>query len=135
MVEGMNASNARPTDLSETPVILYYSMDQRECERLDHLRRSAVPARPPEDPILYLALTEQHAAEVAAKWDAARNGSTVGYVGRLKVAKSFLDRYEVHSVGGSRYREYWIPAEDIDELNRGLLGPIEVIGEYRAAVA
>ena len=131
----MNTSTALPTNLSDTAVALYYSMDQREYERLQHTQRAAVPARPPEDPILYLTLTEQHASEIAARWDAARNGSAVGYVSRLKVAKRFLDRYEVHSVGGSKYREYWIPAEDIDKLNRSLLGAIEVIGEYRAAVA
>jgi len=31
----------------------------------------------------------------------------------------------------SLHQEYWIPAEDLDEFNRNIMGSIEVISEYR----
>jgi hypothetical protein len=30
------------------------------------------------------------------------------------------------------HQEYWIPAEDLPEFNRNLVGPIEVIAEFPA---
>jgi hypothetical protein len=37
------------------------------------------------------------------------------------------------TVGSSRHQEYWIPAEDLPELNRQLAGPIEVVAAYHGA--
>jgi hypothetical protein len=35
-------------------------------------------------------------------------------------------------VAGSRiHQEYWIPAEDLDEFNRRIVGLIEVIREFQ----
>lgn len=31
----------------------------------------------------------------------------------------------------NQHTEWWIPAEDLDELNKNIVGVIEVIGEYR----
>jgi hypothetical protein len=39
--------------------------------------------------------------------------------------------YEIHTVGNSRHQEYWIPAADLHEFNRSIVGLIEVISEYR----
>jgi hypothetical protein len=44
---------------------------------------------------------------------------------------SFLDRYEVHQVGGKTILEYWIPAEDLPELNASIVGRIDVVAEFR----
>ena len=57
--------------------------------------------------------------------------SGAGFVTRFEVRKSFLDRYEVHQVGGQTILEYWIPAEDLDEMNENIVGQIEVVSEYR----
>jgi hypothetical protein len=51
-------------------------------------------------------------------------------VTRFEVKKTFMDRYEIHQVGASHHTEWWIPAEDLDELNENIVGLIEVIGEY-----
>jgi hypothetical protein len=47
------------------------------------------------------------------------------------VRTEFLDRYEVHQVGGQTILEYWIPAEELDEFNTNLVGSIEVVHEFR----
>lgn len=46
---------------------------------------------------------------------------------RFKVRKSFLGHYEIHGVGGQAILEYWIPAEDLAELNANIIGTIEHI--------
>ena len=45
---------------------------------------------------------------------------------RFEVRKSFMDRYEIHRVGGIDHTEWWIPAED---LNANIVGLIEVVEE------
>lgn len=50
---------------------------------------------------------------------------------RFEVRCSFLDKYEVHQVGGRTILEYWIPAEDLNELNANIVGTIDVVAEYR----
>ena len=37
----------------------------------------------------------------------------------------------VQKVGGESHTEWWIPAEELEELNDNIVGEIEVIGEYR----
>jgi len=74
------------------------------------------------------ALTKP-ATMIARDWNVPASG--VGYVTRFEVRCSFLDRYEVHQVGGRTILEYWIPAEDLDELNANIVGTIDVVAEYR----
>ena len=35
-------------------------------------------------------------------------------------------------VGGSVHQELWVPAEELDEFNRNIVGLIEVIAEFAA---
>lgn len=37
----------------------------------------------------------------------------------------------MRTVGGRVHQEYGIPAEELAEFNRNLVGPIEVIAEFR----
>ena len=60
-----------------------------------------------------------------------RNEDRVGYVTRFYVRSEYLQRYEVQTVGASEHQEYWIPAEELAEFNKNIVGPIEVIAEYR----
>jgi hypothetical protein len=90
---------------------------------------SAWPPRLPEQPIFYPVLNEEYATKIARDWNVAHSG--VGYVTRFRVRASFLNRYEVHQVGGRSILEYWIPAEDLPELNNNIVGRIEVVAEYR----
>ncbi len=87
------------------------------------------PPRLPEQPIFYPVTHEAYAVEIASKWNAPQSG--VGYVTRFEVQKAFMDRYDVHTVGGSGHTEWWIPAEDLEELNANIVGRIDVIGEFR----
>jgi hypothetical protein len=88
----------------------------------------AWPPRLPEQSIFYPVLNEEYATMIARDWNVKHSGS--GYVTRFDVHRSFLDRYEVHQVGGRTILEYWIPAEDLADLNANIVGLIEVVAEY-----
>ncbi len=77
-------------------------------------------------------LSEPYAIQIARDWNTKDERSGfAGFVLRFKVNSSFLDSYEVHTVGSSEHREYWIPAADLDRFNENIIGEIEVISEFR----
>jgi len=76
-------------------------------------------------------VNEEDAIQIARDWNARYNEPKCGYVTRFRVRKSFLDRYELRTVGGSLHQEYWIPAAELDDFNENIIGKIEVIAEFR----
>lgn len=111
-------------------VILYRPTGPEELELVKQSGFKRWPPRLPGQPIFYPVTSEEYAVEIATKWNVKDSG--VGYVTRFRVRKSFMDRYEVQQVGGAQHTEWWIPAEELEELNDNIVGLIEVIGEYRA---
>lgn len=87
------------------------------------------PPRLPDQPIFYPVLNEDYATKIARDWNVRASG--VGYVTRFEVEREFLDRYDIQQAGGQTILEYWIPAEDLAEFNRHIVGLIEVVAEYR----
>jgi hypothetical protein len=78
-------------------------------------------------------LNEEYATEVARDWNTRDQASGFrGYVTPFAVRAPFLARYEVHVVEAARHQEYWIPAEEFVELNRSIVGLIEVVREFHA---
>jgi hypothetical protein len=88
------------------------------------------PPRLPDQPIFYPVLNQEYAEQIARDWNVKASGS--GYVIRFHVARAFLDRFPEQIVGGAIHRELWIPAEDLAEMNRNIVGVIEVIAEFHA---
>ncbi len=86
------------------------------------------PPRLPDQPIFYPVTNQKYAAEIAQQWNVRDSG--YGAVTRFSVRREFADRYDVQQVGASHHTEWWIPADDIDELNRNIVGSIEVIEEF-----
>jgi hypothetical protein len=52
-------------------------------------------------------------------------------VTRFEVDSAFLTRYPVCQAGGETILELWVPAEEMEEFNRHIVGPIEVVHEFR----
>ena len=86
------------------------------------------PPRLPDQPIFYPVTNEQYAMEITRDWNVSASG--YGCVTRFHVHKEFMDRYQVQQVGGSHHTEWWIPAEELEELNANIVGLIEVIREF-----
>ncbi|MFC1399789.1 MULTISPECIES: hypothetical protein [Streptacidiphilus] len=89
----------------------------------------AWPPRLPEQPIFYPVMNEDYAIRIARDWNVPASG--VGYVTRFEVDSGFLERYPVQQAGGQTITELWIPAEELDQFNRHIVGLIEVVHEFR----
>jgi hypothetical protein len=50
---------------------------------------------------------------------------------RFRVQTAYLKRFERRTVGGAIHQEYWIPAKELAEFNRHIVGKIETIAEFR----
>jgi hypothetical protein len=112
-------------------VTLYRPVGSKELALISTSGFRQFPPRLPDQPIFYPVLTEEYAAKIALEWNATKAGTGyAGYVTRFRVGTEYLSRYEVHTVGGSRFQEYWIPAEELPELNANIVGSIEVIAEF-----
>lgn len=101
-------------------------------EELELVRQSgwhAWPPRLPEQPIFYPVLNEEYAIKIAREWNVPHHG--VGYVTRFRAESEFLQRYPVQQAGGKTILELWVPAEELDEFNAHLVGPIEIVHEFR----
>ena len=115
----------------EEITVLYRPVGSEELELIRQSGFNAFPPRLPEQPIFYPVLNEEYAVQIAREWNAKRNLNKVGYVTRFSVRNEYLKRYEIRTVGSSIHQEFWIPAEELDEFNRNIVGQIEVINEYR----
>ncbi len=108
--------------------ILYRPVGPQELALIAASGFRGFPPRLPEQPIFYPVLNEEYACQIARDWNVPASGA--GYVTRFAVRKAFADRYPIQTVGGSVHKELWIPAEDLAEMNRNIVGLIEVIEEY-----
>ncbi|MGE0886059.1 MAG: hypothetical protein AB7P14_21195 [Blastocatellales bacterium] len=108
---------------------LYRPVGQQELDLIRESGNREFPPRLPEQPIFYPVLNEQYATQIARDWN-TKSGQRHGYVTRFNVDNDFLSHYKVQTVGASIHQEYWIPADDLPELNRNIVGLIEVIAEF-----
>ncbi|MGA7830786.1 MAG: hypothetical protein WCA21_07490 [Terracidiphilus sp.] len=75
-------------------------------------------------------LEEEYAIQIARGWN-TRDGGT-GYVLRFHVQAEYIAQFPVQIAGSRIHREYWIPAEELAEFNRQIVGQIEIISEFRS---
>src|SRR5262245_2032199 len=115
------------TALSAT--LLYRPVGPAELALIAATGYRAFPPRLSEQPIFYPVLDEAYARQIAQQWNVPDCGA--GYVTRFAVREEFVARYPVKTVGHSDHRELWIPAEDLAELNRNIIGTIVVIAEFK----
>ena len=89
----------------------------------------AWPPRLPEQPIFYPVTNEAYAVQIARDWN-TKEPSKVGHVTRFAVRNAFLGKYEKQIVGARMHEEYWIPADQLDDLNANVVGLIELVATY-----
>ncbi|WP_421912857.1 ADP-ribosylation/crystallin J1 [Mesorhizobium sp.] len=109
-------------------VTLWRPVGPRELRLIEAAEMRAFPPRLPDQPIFYPVLSEAYAVQIARDWNVPASGA--GYVTRFDVLKSFLDRYRVEHAGSRAHLEYWIPAEDLADFNRAIVGRIEVTAAF-----
>jgi hypothetical protein len=107
---------------------LYRPTGERELALIRESGWRVFPPRLPEQPIFYPVLEESYAIQIARDWN-TRDGGT-GYVLRFEVDSDYLSKYPVQVAGARVHREYWIPAEELDEFNRHIVELIELVHEF-----
>ena len=107
---------------------LFRPVGQAELDLIIAADYRAYPPRLPEQPIFYPVLNEKYAYEIAQKWNrrSADSGYT-GYVTTFEIDDAYISKFDVQTVGASYHQEFWIPAEELAEFNRHILGKIEIL--------
>src|ERR1700727_2756878 len=113
---------------NEEALTLWRPVGPKELELIRQTGMRAFPPRLPEQPIFYPVLTEEYAVKIAREWNVPAPG--VGYVTRFAVRREYLSRYQIQNVGGKPFQEYWIPAEELVDFNRNIVGLIEVVRQF-----
>ena len=111
-------------------VVLYRPTGPTELQLVRESGWRRWPPRLPEQPIFYPVTNEDYAIQIAREWNVRASGR--GIVTRFHVRAAFMARYPVKTVGATMHTEWWVPAEDLEELNDNIVGLIEVIHEFHA---
>jgi len=107
---------------------LYRPVGPKELELIAASGYRAFPPRLPGQPIFYPVLNEEYAIQIARDWNVRESG--VGFVTRFAVNTALVRRYPPRTVGSSVHKELWVPAEELDEFNRNIVGFIEVVATF-----
>lgn len=109
-------------------MILFRPVGKAEYDLIAESGFTAYPPRLPEQPIFYPVLNEKYAREIAEKWDRRYPDSQyTGYVTTFKIDDAYISQFPVRMVGASYHQELWIPAEELDNFNRHIIGKIKII--------
>ena len=111
-------------------ITLFRPVGPKELELIAASGWHEFPPRLPEQPIFYPVLNEDYAVQIARDWNVPDSGA--GFVTRFCVNAEFVARYPVKTVGAAVHQELWVPAEELAEFNRNIVGLIEVIAEFKA---
>lgn len=113
-------------------MILYRPVGTKELELIAQLGYAAFPLRLPIQPIFYPVLNFEYAAQIAREWNVKDPVSGyAGFVTRFEVDDAYVARFPVQVVGGRDvHQELWVPAEELDEFNRHIIGAIEVVASF-----
>lgn len=113
-----------------TTIFLYRPVNQQELDLIAASGWLEFPPRLPEQPIFYPVLNEEYATRIARDWNVAYYG--VGYVLRFAVDADYAATFPVQNVGLREHNELWVPAEELAEFNRHIVGQIEVVSVFKA---
>ncbi len=113
-------------------VALYRPVGQAELDLIRDSGMRAFPPRLPEQPIFYPVTNQKYADQIARDWNTKDERSDfTGYVLRFVVDAEYLEQFPVRQVGDREHREYWIPAGELEEFNRHIVGKIEIVAVHK----
>ncbi|MEQ8205287.1 MAG: hypothetical protein RIA65_03855 [Woeseia sp.] len=115
--------------MSPRTTTLYRPVGPQELALIEASDYSAFPPRLPEQPVFYPVLNRDYARQIARDWNVRDSGA--GFVTRFDVERRYLEQFEVQVVGGSQHAELWIPAEELTNFNRHIIGKIAVVDSYK----
>lgn len=117
--------------MSDT-VTLFRPVGLNELKLIEDSGWKAFPPRLPEQPIFYPVTNEAYAAQIARDWN-TRHGSKQGFVTKFDVEAAYAAKFDRKIVGGRQHEELWVPAEELEEFNSKIVGPIVVTQKFEPA--
>lgn len=108
-------------------MILYRPVGTKELELIRKSNYLKYPPRLQEQPIFYPVLNEKYAIEIASRWNVQYNDDHKGYVTRFEIDDAYFEQFEIQTVGAAYHQELWVPAEELENFNRHIIGKIEVV--------
>lgn len=111
-------------------MVLFRPVNSAELKLIEQSNYKAFPPRLPEQPIFYPVLNREYACEIAEKWNVKSSIDHKGFVLQFEVDDEYCSQFEIHTVGSSRHQELWIPAEELENFNRHIIGEIKVIAIF-----
>lgn len=110
-------------------MILYRPINQAELDLIIQNSWNKFPPRLEGQPIFYPVLNEAYAEQITRDWNVPTYG--VGHVLKFVVKDEFTKKYEVQKVGLDHHLELWIPSEELEEMNKNIVGKIELISTFK----
>lgn len=109
-------------------ITLYRPVGPKELALIEQSGWREFPPRLPEQPIFYPVLNKEYAAQIARDWNVRESGS--GFVTKFDVNRDYAAKFPVQNVGDRIHDELWVPAEELPEFNRNIVGLIEVVRSF-----
>jgi hypothetical protein len=112
-------------------MILYRPTGLGELRLVAQSGWRAWPPRLPHQPIFYPVLSLEYARRIARDWNAPDDFSgNVGFVTKFEIDAAYAQKYPVQVAGGTAHEELWVPADELEDFNRHIVGRIQVIEAY-----
>ncbi|MUO77547.1 hypothetical protein GOZ78_01355 [Agrobacterium vitis] len=110
-------------------IVLFRPVGLEELKLIEESGWKTFPPRLPDQPIFYPVTNEDYAAQIARDWN-TNVGSRRGFVTKFEVDSTYVSKFEKRVVGGREYEELWVPAEELEEFNRHIVGNIVVTQSF-----
>lgn len=107
---------------------LYRPIGIKELQLIIDRDYKAFPPRLEWQPIFYPVLNQEYAEQIALKWNTKDEFSGYcGIVTAFDLPTDFVEKYEIHNVGGFMHNELWIPADELEEFNGHIIKGINIV--------
>ena len=112
-------------------MILYRPIGKKEYELIKESNFTKFPPRLHWQPIFYPVLNKEYAEKIAGEWNTEdENSAYVDIVTQFHINDEYTTGFERHIVGSSICEELWIPAEELEEFNKHIIGKIEIVSIF-----
>ena len=112
-------------------MVLYRPIGVKELELIAATAFRAFPPRLAWQPYFYPVLTRDYAISIARDWNTKDPASGyAGFVTEFELEQRYADRWPIQQVGAAMHKELWVPAEELAEFNRHIVGAIRVVESF-----
>ncbi|WP_374322027.1 hypothetical protein [Brevundimonas sp.] len=117
-----------------TTIVLFRPVGTAELALIEATNWRAFPPRLPDQPIFYPVMNFDYAEQIARDWNSKHEPSRVGHVLSFDLPDDVTVRWPVQAAGGKVHEELWVLADELDDFNAMIIGPIRHIATYRDGV-